>query len=162
MHLDVRECSCCCCCVAILLLLLQQLLLAAAVRHRVLDGKNCCWFIESDSIQCFLSLHSNTIKFYVQYMYARTPWQYCRFYCPDLPTSSVITGMHGAEADVSPPRRSPLYINRAFHGVEPRFFSSRNDTMRFGAVFLFWESYGAVWCGYPLTVVSYGAVERAP
>ena len=34
---------------------------AAAVRHRVLDGKNCCWFIGSDSIQCFLSLQSNTI-----------------------------------------------------------------------------------------------------
>ena len=36
-------------CVAILLLLLQLLLLAAAVRHRVPDGKICCWFIESDS-----------------------------------------------------------------------------------------------------------------
>ena len=23
---------------------------AAAVRHRVRDGKSCCWFIESDSI----------------------------------------------------------------------------------------------------------------
>ena len=34
---------------------------AVAVRHRVPGGKNCCWFIESDSIQCFLSLHSNTI-----------------------------------------------------------------------------------------------------
>ena len=32
-------------CVAILLLLLQLLLLAASVRHRVPDGKMCCWFI---------------------------------------------------------------------------------------------------------------------
>ena len=36
---------------------------AAAVRHRVPDGKNCCWSIESDSIQCFLSLHLNTKYF---------------------------------------------------------------------------------------------------
>ena len=40
-------------CVAILLLLLHQLLTAV---HRVPYGKNCCWFIESDSIYCFLSL----------------------------------------------------------------------------------------------------------
>ena len=31
---------------------------AAAVRRRVPDGKHCCWFIECDSIQSFLSLHS--------------------------------------------------------------------------------------------------------
>ena len=29
---------------------------AAAVRRRVPDGKQCCWFIESDSFQCFRSL----------------------------------------------------------------------------------------------------------
>ena len=36
-----------------------------AVRHRVPvpDGQKSCWFIESDSIQCyFRSLHSNTIN----------------------------------------------------------------------------------------------------
>ena len=45
-------------CVAILLLLLQPLLLllAAAVHHRVpmLDGKSCCWSLESDSSVLFL------------------------------------------------------------------------------------------------------------
>ena len=55
-------------CVAILLLLQQQrcyflLLLPAAVRHRVPDGKNCCWFIVSDPIVCLLSLRSNAINF---------------------------------------------------------------------------------------------------
>ena len=43
---------------------------AAAVRRRVLDGKNCCWFLKSDSIQCFTSLRSNDVS------NARTPWQY--------------------------------------------------------------------------------------
>ena len=33
----------------------------AAVRRRVPDGKSCCWFINSDSVQCFLSLDSNTM-----------------------------------------------------------------------------------------------------
>ena len=31
---------------------------ADAVCHRVPDGRNCCWFIGSDSIQCFLCLHT--------------------------------------------------------------------------------------------------------
>ena len=34
---------------------------AADVRRGVPDGKHCCWFIKSDSIQCFLSLHSKTM-----------------------------------------------------------------------------------------------------
>ena len=53
----------------LLLLLLLPLLCtgvvaAAAVRHRLLESKNCCWFIVSDSIyEFFLSLHSNTTYF---------------------------------------------------------------------------------------------------
>ena len=47
------ECSyrCCCslCCYACVAAA------AAAVRHRVPDGKYCCWLIESDSIQSFFS-----------------------------------------------------------------------------------------------------------
>ena len=35
-----------------------------------------------------------------------TRWQYCWIYDPDLPTFSVITGMRGTKACVSPPRRS--------------------------------------------------------
>ena len=34
---------------------------AAAVRHRVPCSKMCCWFIESGSIQCFLSLQTRYI-----------------------------------------------------------------------------------------------------
>ena len=49
----------------------------------------------------YFALHSNTIHFLC------TPWQYCRTYGLDLPTSSVITGMRGAKAGISPPRRSP-------------------------------------------------------
>ena len=30
---------------------------AAAVRRRLPDDKQCCWFIESDSIECLLSFH---------------------------------------------------------------------------------------------------------
>ena len=76
---------------------------AAAVRHRLLDGKICCWFIESYSIQCFLSLHSNAI--YLHCTYSLAVLSNLR---PGLAytTSSVITGMRGAKAAVSPPRRS--------------------------------------------------------
>ena len=38
-----------CVLVAMLQLLLQLQLLAPAVRHRVPDGKFCCWLFESDS-----------------------------------------------------------------------------------------------------------------
>ena len=34
----------------------------------------------------------------------------CRIYRLDLPTSSVITGMRGAKAGISLPRRSPHYF----------------------------------------------------
>ena len=65
-------------------------------------AKNCYWFVESDSIQCFLSFIQTRFIFNVF-----APWQHCRIYGLDLPTSSVITGMGGAKAGVSPPRRSP-------------------------------------------------------
>ena len=53
---------------------------AAAVRHHMPNGKNCCLFFESDFIQYFLSLHSNTI-----HIFLFTPWQYCWFYGLELP-----------------------------------------------------------------------------
>ena len=70
-------------CCSVPVLLLQQLLaaeLAVAVRHRVLDGSNCCWFIESDSIH-FVFLFIQTRFIFNEY----TPWQYCRIYRLDLP-----------------------------------------------------------------------------
>ena len=51
---------------------------AAPVRHRAPDGKNVCWFNESESIKCFLSLQ----RLYVSKVY--TPGQYCRNYGFDL------------------------------------------------------------------------------
>ena len=53
-------------------------------------------------IHNFLALYSNTLHF------VGTPSQYDRIYGPGLPTSSVITGMPGTKAGVSPPRSSPL------------------------------------------------------
>ena len=41
-----------------------------AVRHRVPDVTNGSSFIESDSIQCLLSLHFNTIGFQCNYSLA--------------------------------------------------------------------------------------------
>ena len=70
-------------CLAILLLLLPQLLLAAVVRHRVPDGTFCCSLIESDSIQCCLSLQTRLI------FNVCTPWQYRRIYGLDLPTAQA-------------------------------------------------------------------------
>ena len=49
-----------------------------SVRHLVPDGKNCCWLIESDSMQYFLSLHSDPFC-------CCTPSQYYGIYGLDLP-----------------------------------------------------------------------------
>ena len=84
-----------------LLLLLSTGVLAAAavaVRRHVPDGQTCCWLIESDSIQGFLFLHSNTIYFSCIYpltvlSHLRPPFAYT--------TSSVVTGMRGAKAAIS-------------------------------------------------------------
>ena len=72
---------------------------AAAVRRRVPDGKNCCWFIKSDSIKCFISLHSNTM-----YLYCMHPLAVLSLLRPRFAyiTSSLIAGMHGAKAAVKP------------------------------------------------------------
>ena len=64
-----------------ILLLLHQLPLAAAVRHRVPDGDFFCWFSGSDSICCYVSLHSQNTKKNNEC----TPWQCRRFYGLDLP-----------------------------------------------------------------------------
>ena len=77
------------------------LLLPAAVRYRAPDGKNCCWIIESDSSVLFLFIQTR-----------------CNFNVPGGSTVShfrprfacmlgIITGMRGAEASISPPRRRP-------------------------------------------------------
>ena len=95
------ECCCCCCCVLLCCF--------------------CCsagwpnlfpWFIESDPSILFL-FHSRTI-FFLMYPLAVL----CRLYSLDLPTSSVITGMRGAKAGVSPPRQSRRSSNNngAMHG----------------------------------------------
>ena len=51
------------------------LLLPGAVRHRVPDGKICCWFIESDP-SVFFSFKRDLLLMY--------PWEYCRFSGLDL------------------------------------------------------------------------------
>ena len=54
MHLYIQRCWRCWCCSACSYTAVVAAA-ADAVRHRVPHGKNCCWLIESDSIQCFLS-----------------------------------------------------------------------------------------------------------
>ena len=104
---------CCCCCFSVCSYTAVAaaapaaaavLLLPAAVRHRVPYGQIWCWFIECDSIYCFLSLHSHT-----------------RLYLMCVPLGSVVAvsasiclyyilgsyGMRGAKTGVIPPRRSP-------------------------------------------------------
>ena len=95
-------------CVAILLLLLQLLLLAA-VRRRVPDGKICCWFIESDSSVFFLFIQT---RYILNVLLGSTVAFTASIFL--LKTSSVIAGMRGAKAAVSPPRRSPTCINVLF------------------------------------------------
>ena len=73
---------------------------AAAVVHRVPDGKNCCGFNESDSSVFFLSIQT---RFILMYPLAVLSHSRPRF---AYKISSVITGMRGAKAGVSPPRRS--------------------------------------------------------
>ena len=102
------ECCRCCCCSCVLIhccvvAAAAVLLLPAAVRHRVPDGQICCWFIEFDLSVFFLFIQT-------RFIFLCTPRQYCRIYALDMPTSSVITGMHGAKAGVSPPRRTPPCI----------------------------------------------------
>ena len=52
---------------------------AASVRHRVPDGKQCCWLIESISIACFISLQTRYV------LNLCIPWQCCRIYGRDIP-----------------------------------------------------------------------------
>ena len=65
----------------------------------------CCWLSEYDSSN-FLSVHSNTIYFFMH------PLAVLSHFRPRFAynTSSVITGMRGAKAGVSPPRRNPLVL----------------------------------------------------
>ena len=108
-----------CCYPAVLLLLQVTVLpLAAAVRHRVPDGKMCCWFIEYDPSVFFLrasifgvSLGSTAVSYII--------------YGLDLPPSLVTTDIRGAKAGVSPPRQNPRCTytsnNEARERSEPFF-----------------------------------------
>ena len=90
-------------CVATLLVLQLQLL--AAVRHRVPDGKICS---RGPLHLIPVSLHSNTIFFNVPL--GRTVAFSASIFFPIMHTyhsSFGLTGMSGAKAGVSPPRRSP-------------------------------------------------------
>ena len=99
---------CCCCCSS------------CCCSSLYAEWQNCCWFIESDSIKCFLSLHLNTNDLYCKFMYSLAVLSHLR---PRLAytTSSVITGMRGAKGSVRPPRRSPpctkyMYSSFIKHG----------------------------------------------
>ena len=89
-----------CCSVAIPMLLQQLLLFVIVCRME----KNCCGFIESDAIQCFLS-HSITIYFQCMYPVAVLLSHLRPRFAHT--TSSVMTDMRGPKMGVIPPRRSP-------------------------------------------------------
>ena len=94
-------------CVAILLLLPLQccclLLLAAAVRHRVPDDIICCCGL-MHVIPVFSSFKHD---FFFMYPLALLSHEQPRLTYNTHRTSSKITGMRGAKAGVSPPRRIP-------------------------------------------------------
>ena len=79
---------------------------AAAVRYRVADGKICCC-VSLNLIP--VSSFSSSKHDYFQC----TPWQYCRIFIVDFFNLQYIsyilgiTGMRGAKAGASPPRRNP-------------------------------------------------------
>ena len=76
---------------------------AAAVRHRVADSKNCCWFIEYDSIQCFISSFKHDI--FIMYVPLGSTVAFSASICLYYILGSY--GMRGAKTGVIPPRRSP-------------------------------------------------------
>ena len=71
-----------------------------AVRHRVPDGQICCCFIKSDPSDVFLKRD----LFFMVPLGSTVSHVHPRLIC----TYSVITGMRGAKAGVSPPRRTPV------------------------------------------------------
>ena len=76
---------------------------AAAVRHRLPDAQFFCWFTESDPSVFFLFIRT-------RFIFDAPPLAVlCRIYGLDL-LRLVITGMRGANAGVSSPRRSPPCI----------------------------------------------------
>ena len=93
-------------CAAILLLLLPQLLLPAAVRHRMPHGKICCF--TSLSLIPVFSFSTFQHDLFLMHPLAVLPHVRPRY---TNATSSVITGMRGANAGVNPPRRSPPSID---------------------------------------------------
>ena len=98
-------------CSVAILLLLQQLLLAAAVRHRVPDGKIC----SRGSLHLIPVFSFSSFKhdLFSTYPLAVPSHFHSRFfYLYHISYILGITGMRGATAGVSPPRRSPpcIYI----------------------------------------------------
>ena len=95
-------------CVVLLLLLHQQccgFLLLFVVLCRMV--KFWFWFVESIIPVLYFSSFERGLFF----MYPLAVL--CRIYGLDWPTSSVFTGMRGAKAGVSPPRRDPSCILRS-------------------------------------------------
>ena len=101
LHIPVMY-FCCCCSVYCYhaVAAAAVLLLAAAVRRRVPgDTICCCDFLHLIPVFSFSSFQHE--------LFLCTPWQYLSHVHPRFVyTSSVITGMCGAKAGVSPPWRS--------------------------------------------------------
>ena len=84
---------------------------AAVVPHGVPDGKKCCWFIEYDSIQCFLV-----------FIQARFIFNVCTLGSTVAFIASIYLDCVLGKAGVSPPRGSPpctwcICINSTSSGI---------------------------------------------
>ena len=79
------------------------LLLAAAVLHRVPDGKICC----CGPLHLIAVIYLSSFKHDLFLMHPLAVL--ASIYLINVFTSSVMTGMRGAKAGVSPPRRSPRW-----------------------------------------------------
>ena len=109
-------CCCCCCCCSVVCCCTAVTVAAAAAACCCCCWSSCVgwqnfllWLVASDS-GVFLLFIQTRFLFNV-------PWRYCRIYSVEFltyntryisyHTSSVIAGMCGAEAGISPPRWSP-------------------------------------------------------
>ena len=100
----MQVCGCCCCCSVwcyTAVAAAAVLLLAAAVCHRVPDGNLLLWSIASDSRVVFPFIQT---RFIFRVPLGST--EASIYLINTYHTSSVIAGMRGSKAGVSPPRRS--------------------------------------------------------
>ena len=111
-------CCCCCCCCSVVCCCTAVTVAAAAAAAACCC---CCWSSCVGWQKLLLWLVASDASAFLLFIQTRflinVPWRYCNIYSVDFltyntryisyHTSSVIAGMCGAEAGISPPRWSP-------------------------------------------------------